>query len=123
LRLDPLLDKEDCVIDAAALYHYGADLVRVVDGDTVHLDIDAGFYMHRADQSYRLLRINAPELRYPEGKVSRQALGDYLAGKTLIVRTYKSDNFGRYLTELWADGVNVNDWMVINGNAAYKEYA
>jgi micrococcal nuclease len=104
------------------MYEYAAQLVRVVDGDTVRLDLDLGFYERRVDQPYRLLRINAPELNTVDGKVSKAALETFLAGKALMAHTQKSDSFGRFLTELYADNQNVSDWLVANGFAAYKVY-
>lgn len=104
------------------MYEYAAKLVRAVDGDTVILDLDLGFYSWRIGQSYRLLRIDAPELPTLEGVVSREALKAFLVGKTLLARTHKADSFGRFLVELTADGINVSDWMVSNKLARYREY-
>lgn len=104
------------------MYEYRAKLVRVKDGDTVVLDLDLGFYSWRLNQPYRLLRIDTPEMNTAEGKESRTALEDFLAGKVLAARTQKSDNFGRFLAELLADGENVSDWLVSNGYAKYKSY-
>lgn len=110
-------------MDAPALYGYAAKLVRVIDGDTVVLDLDLGFYQWRHGQSYRLLHINAPEMHVgglpnPAGGTARIALRDLIEpAKTLIVQTVKSDNFGRFLIDLWADGVHVNEWMVAGGFA------
>jgi endonuclease YncB( thermonuclease family) len=123
------------------MYEYAATLAKtplhptgVVDGDTVHLDLDLGFYEHRVDQPYRLLRINAPEMKIvdpttgkktldnPLGEAAKVALETYLVGKSLMAHTQKSDSFGRFLTELYADNTNVSDWMVTNGHAVYKTY-
>lgn len=109
------------------LYTYAAKLLRVVDGDTVRLDLDLGFSEWRHDQSYRLLRVNAPEMGTVEGGAAKIALDGFLAGKTLIAHTEKSDHFGRFLADLTAvdaAGVeaNVSDWLVANGFAVYKSY-
>ena len=109
------------------LFTYGAKLIRVVDGDTIHLDLDLGFYQWRRDQSYRLLRINAPEMSTIEGQTAKVALEGFLMGKSLVAHTEKSDHFGRFLADITATdaaGVetNVNDYMVTNGFAVYKTY-
>src|SRR6267378_104525 len=104
------------------MFDYNASLVKVIDGDTVHLDLDLGFFEWRKDQSYRLLRINAPEMSTVEGGAAKIALEGYLQGKKLQAHTEKSDHFGRYLVELTADGQSVSDWLVTNGFAAYKTY-
>ena len=104
------------------MYSYRAKLIRVIDADTVRLRLDLGFYLTREEQSYRLLRINAPELNTIEGKAAKLALEVYVTGKVLVAQTQKSDSFGRYLTELYADGQNVSDWLVANDYAVYQTY-
>lgn len=95
----------------------------MIDGDTVVLTVDCGFDIYRHAQPYRLLRINAPEMRYKAGKKSKEALIQFLADKqSLVVQTHKTDVYGRFLAELITDGTNVSDWMVENGHARYKEY-
>jgi micrococcal nuclease len=104
------------------MYEYAATLMRVVDGDTVRLDLDLGFYERRVDQPYRLLRINAPEMNTDEGKAAKIWLEAFLVGKSLMAHTQKSDSFGRFLTELYADNQNVSDALVSAGQAIYKTY-
>lgn len=104
------------------MYTYRAILVRVVDADTVYLDVDLGFRIYRGNESYRLGRIDAPELSTEEGKTAKAALASFLLDKVLLVTTAKADKYGRYLIELFADGLNVNDWLVTNGYAIYRTY-
>ena len=99
------------------MYSYVATLTRVIDGDTVVLDLDLGFYLWRRNTSYRLARINAPELSTAEGVTARTALVAYLAGKKLTATTTKPDKYGRSLVDLYADTQDVNDWMLTNGYA------
>lgn len=110
------------------MFEYGAKLVRVVDGDTLVLDLDLGFYQSRVGQPYRLLRINAPELNTPEGKAAKMGLEGFLwtpgglAPKVLVAQTQRSDHFGRFLAEVLADGKNVSDYLVTAGFARYQTY-
>ena len=105
------------------MYQYAARLVRVVDADTVVLDLDLGFYQWRLNRSYRLARINAPELNTPEGVAARSALVEHLATVTAcLVSTSKADSFDRWIVELYADGANTSDWLVANGHAVYHTY-
>lgn len=104
------------------MYQYSAKLVRVIDGDTVVLDLDLGFKLWRSGESYRLGRIDAPEMNTAGGPVAKRALEDMLSGKSLSAVTSKADKFGRWLVELYADNVNVNDWLVANGQAVYRSY-
>lgn len=53
------------------MWEYRAQLVEVIDGDTVRLLADTGFYArHQID--LRLLDVNAPELRDPGGQESSE---------------------------------------------------
>ena len=95
----------------------------MVDADTLVLDLDLGFYQHRLNRSYRLARINAPELNTPEGIAARGALVERLTGvATFMVATQKADSFDRWIVELYADSVNISDWLVSNGHAVYHTY-
>jgi len=104
------------------MYEYPARLIRCVDADTVVLDLDLGFYQWRLGQPYRLLRINAPELSTAAGKTAKVALETFLSGKSLLGQTQKSDSFGRFLIELFANGENTSDWLVANKYATYQVY-
>jgi micrococcal nuclease len=95
---------------------FAVELVRVIDGDTVILDIDLGFHTWRRGERYRLARINAPELSTPEGPPARDHLISLL-GTPLHATTFKADNYGRYLVELSVEGRNLNDMMVTDGFA------
>jgi micrococcal nuclease len=105
------------------MYQYVARLVRVIDADTVVLDLDLGFYQWRLNRSYRLARINAPEMNTPEGIAARAALIEHLATATaFLVSTSKADSFDRWIVELYTDGANTSDWLVISGFADYYVY-
>ena len=43
-----------------AIYEYRAKCIRVIDGDTVHLEVDLGFRMS-CHHHFRLLGIDTPE--------------------------------------------------------------
>ncbi len=82
-------------------YTYKAELERVVDGDTLHVKIDLGFGIkHR--EILRLAKINAPEMKTPEGKKSSDALKKILKDvKLLVVKTNKTDIYGRYVADVF----------------------
>lgn len=105
------------------MYSYAAKLVRVIDGDTVVLDLDLGFRLWRFGESYRLGRIDTPEMNTDEGKQSKAWLENALIrAASLSVVTSKADKYGRWLIELFADGVCVNDQLVTAGRAQYRSY-
>lgn len=104
------------------LYTYRAQVISVYDGDTLTVDIDLGFSVVMRQQTVRLSRINAPELRGSTadlGFKSRNALRDKVLDKTIILKTIKDsrEKYGRWLGEVWVDGICVNDWLIENGFA------
>lgn len=113
------------------LYHYRAHVVSVYDGDTCTVNVDLGFHTWVHEEKLRLARINAPELvgaDKPAGLASRDFLRSLIDGKEVSIQTLKDkqEKYGRYLAEIFVQQgepwVNVNDLMVQNGHAVYKEY-
>ena len=114
------------------LYHYRAVVTSVYDGDTCTVDIDLGLSTWVRGEKLRLYRINALELRgveRPEGLKSRDFLRSLIGGKKIIIQTVKDKKgkFGRYLADIWLEGddgemLNVNDQLVAEGFAVYKDY-
>jgi len=114
------------------LFQYKAFVTAVYDGDTCTVDIDLGLHLWVRNEKIRLCRINAPELRGKEraaGILSRDFLRELILNKEIILHTVKDarEKYGRYLGEIWivtAKGktINVNDELVKNGFAVYKEY-
>jgi micrococcal nuclease len=91
------------------IYIYKAELVRVVDGDTVDLIIDLGFDTSRRER-FRLYGIDAPELRTAAGKEAKAWLEDALMPlEAIYVQTIqhktkaKRDKYGRFLAVLYSD--------------------
>jgi len=54
-------------VDTRRMYEYNAQLVRVVDGDTVDISVDLGFHISQQIR-VRLNGINSPETSTPAGK-------------------------------------------------------
>lgn len=114
------------------LYNYRAKVVSVYDGDTIRVDIDLGLktWIHR--ETLRLSRINAPEVRgveRPEGIAARDFLREKILNEDIIIETLKDEKgkYGRYLAEIWLkeqteEYININDLLVEEGHAVYKEY-
>ncbi len=104
------------------MYEYKCQLVRVVDGDTVRLDIDLGFGVWMKNKPCRLMRIDAPPAGTAEGDAATTGLTNVLAGKKhLTCMTQRSDIYGRYLVELYGDDENISDWLVENKLAVYVQ--
>lgn len=103
------------------MHDYEAQVVRVIDGDTVVLDVDLGFNVWVREQSFRLLGINAREKSEAGGKQAKAHLESLLPPRTpLILTSVKPDKFGgRYDARLaLLDGRDVAEGLVQDGWAA-----
>jgi len=113
------------------MYEYKCKVLRVVDGDTVDIDIDLGFgiWMHR--ERVRIMGIDTPESRTRDkvektfGLASKARLKDMLPiGSTQILKTEidrsgedKKGKFGRILGDFLIDGRRVTEILVEEGHA------
>lgn len=117
---------------------FPARCVNIVDGDTVDVVLDVGFHATRTER-LRLLGCNAPEMHAPDPAVraAAQAAKDYTTQTItgwqtdpvgvqpewpLVVQTWKSDVFGRYLAHVWPAGAADGDpdlsaLLIANGHA------
>jgi micrococcal nuclease len=91
------------------IYIYKAELIRVVDGDTVELMIDQGFSQF-TKQTMRLYGIDAPEMNTLAGKAAKAWLWEALQPlEPIYVQTIqlstkaKRDKYGRFLAVLFDD--------------------
>jgi micrococcal nuclease len=105
------------------MYTYSAKVVRVVDGDTVDLNIDLGFHI-TVTKRIRLSLINAPETSTDLGKRSKEFLSKTLPeGTTVTIKTQldKDDKYGRLLGEIFTpDQISsINKLMIDSGYAEY----
>ena len=102
------------------MYEYKCIVVKVVDGDTVDVDIDLGFGVWMKNQRIRMYGIDAPESRTSNknekmyGIAAKKFLIGMLDDKELILKTHKDakGKYGRILGEIICDGVNINEVMV-----------
>lgn len=87
------------------MYTYRAKVKRVIDGDSVVIDIDLGFDTWIKDQNVRLYGIDTPEVRTKDplekkhGKLAKQFVEQVLPeGSDVRITTVKDDDkFGRVL--------------------------
>jgi micrococcal nuclease len=91
------------------IYIYKAELIRVIDGDTVELMIDQGF-SNFTKQTMRLYGIDAPEMNTLAGKAAKAWLWEALQPlEAIYVQTIqletkaKRDKYGRFLAVLFDD--------------------
>ena len=91
------------------MYEYRATLLKIVDGDTVDVDIDLGFGVVLSNQRIRLYGIDTPESRTRDleekkcGKLAAKYIEDHIKVSstfTLRSRLDKKGKYGRILGEL-----------------------
>lgn len=107
------------------MYNYKAVVTRVVDGDTVIVDIDLGFGVWLKEQSVRLAKINTPEIKGSTrvaGIAAKDFLSKLILNKWVQIRTEKGqEKYGRWLATilLEEDGnlIEINSRMVTEGFA------
>jgi micrococcal nuclease len=115
------------------MYQYKCKIIKVLDGDTVDIDLDLGFKIILANQRVRLAGVDTPESRTTiaeekvRGLLSKKKLAEKLPiGSWQIIETQKPDSnddkFGRILgVFILEDGTRVNDWLIQNNYAVpYK---
>ncbi len=107
------------------MFRYAASVVRIVDGDTLYLDIDLGFFI-RMTISMRLNGINTPETRgatRTAGLKSKAFVESVLPpGALVIVQTYKAEKYGRYLADIWyKPGAKSRDEIEAGGRLLNQE--
>jgi len=83
------------------VYIYAAALRRVIDADTLLLDVDLGFRVSAAI-TVRLVDVDAPERNTPEGKAASAFVTDLLVSRGLLVRSYRGQqSFARWVCAVW----------------------
>lgn len=111
------------------MYSYEAIVNRVVDGDTVDLDIDLGFKVYLHDVRCRLIGVDTPETRGKKkckaGLEAKEIVTQELLNQKIRIRSYKddtvdvdSDSFGRWLVRVYlTDGTDYNQSLIDRGFA------
>ena len=110
------------------MFDYRCKLLRVVDGDTIDVNLDLGFNVwHKA--RVRMLGIDTPEKRTRNkqekilGLASTARLKELLKGSKIEIECSKEKGkFGRVLGIVWAtdkagNRVNCNDQLCAEGHA------
>ena len=105
------------------MYEYRCKILKVVDGDTVDVDIDLGFGVVLSDERVRIMGIDTPESRTSDkvekvfGIAAKNALKAML-GKTSILKTQinrdgedMKGKFGRILGDFDVYYAPQDRWM------------
>ena len=110
------------------MFEYNCTIVKVIDGDTVDVDIDLGFGVWLKKQRIRLYGIDTPESRTRDleekkyGLVAKAFVLAHLplgSTRTLTTVQDKTGKYGRILGKFKAYDsdldawVNMNQWMIV----------
>jgi micrococcal nuclease len=109
------------------LYNYKACVNRVVDGDTIDVDIDLGFNIWLYNERVRLSGIDTPPTRSRD--LEEKAAG--LLAADVLSRLLPEDvdiiinvdllqprgKYGRIVGTIYKDGNNINHYMIDNNYA------
>jgi micrococcal nuclease len=112
------------------MFEYAAIVKRVVDGDTIILDIDLGFDIWLKNQSVRFYGIDAPEQRTKDllekkcGQLATKVVEQFCPeGSVIKISTHLNEKgkFGRILGRIYAqtDGI----WFCVNNYLVDNRYA
>jgi endonuclease YncB( thermonuclease family) len=109
----------------ADLFTYPAEVLKVVDGDTLWVRI-----FLRPDQwlkqKIRLRDLDCPELDTAEGRAAKSFTADLVArAKAVTICTTKPDKYDRYLADVFLEGdgepVFLNNALLAAGHATVKK--
>ena len=103
------------------MYEYKCKVTRVVDGDTVDIDIDLGFGVWLHKERVRIYGIDTPESRTRDkeekvfGLLAKDFVKQFVKGSSVILRTQKYDakgKFGRILGDIIVDDKSLSETMI-----------
>ena len=110
------------------MYEYRCKVNKIVDGDTVDIDIDLGFGVWLKDERVRIMGIDTPESRTSDkvekvfGLAAKHRLEELL-GETSVLKTQVSKDgedmkgkFGRILGDFEVGDKRVTDIMIEEGH-------
>ena len=104
------------------MYEYKCNIVKVIDGDTVDVDIDLGFGMWMLDERVRIMGIDTPESRTRDLEEKKFGLAAKkrligLLGKSAVLATQVNKNgedmkgkFGRILGDFNVYDPTTDSW-------------
>jgi micrococcal nuclease len=112
------------------MYTYKCKVTKVIDGDTIDVDIQLGFKVILYKQRIRLHGIDTPESRTRDleeksrGLLAKEFMKELApVGSTITLKSLDKGKFGRILGQIWrnvdswTEDPSINDLMIINYHA------
>lgn len=91
-------------------------VTKVIDGDTIDVDLESGLIR------VRLHAIDTPERGQP-GREATEALSALVAGKEVELEPFEQDSYDRLVARVYVGGHDVNATLIEEGHAwAFRQY-
>jgi micrococcal nuclease len=118
-RLLPVIVVLGLVLPAAAQSVLEGPVIRIVDGDTIHVRVDGRV------EKVRYIGVNTPEVHHPRkgeepgGRAAAAVNRDLVNGRRvrLELDAQSRDRYGRLLAYVWVDDTMINAELVRRGFA------
>ena len=103
------------------MYEYRCKITRIVDGDTMDIDIDLGFGVWLHKERVRIYGIDTPESRTRDkvekqyGLMAKEFVKQFVKGNRIILSTKEYDakgKFGRILGDIIVDRKSLSETMI-----------
>ena len=85
-------------------YVFNATVLKIIDGDTIDVDVDLGWNISVVNQRIRLFGVDCPESRTRDleekkyGLLAKEFVQEFLPiGSQVLLRTHEKGKYGRYL--------------------------
>ena len=79
------------------MYEYRATIIKIIDGDTVDVDIDLGFNVVLKDERVRIAGIDTPESRTRDLEEKKKGLAAKARNKELLESVSSKSGFFRIM--------------------------
>ena len=106
-----------CIV-CPSVFALSGKVVSIHDGDTIAV------LQGKQQVKVRLYGIDAPELKQPYGKKSKQFLANLIAGEVVEVEENGKDRYKRTIGTVYLGNTDINAQMIENGYAwAYRKFS
>jgi len=110
------------------MYEYKAIVDRVLDGDTYDMTIDLGFKIY-VKQRIRINAVDCPETWKPVNEAEKEhglqatkAVKDLIEKKEVRINTYKVDQWGRYVCDIYVGDISLAGFLIVNNLTRREVY-
>ena len=105
----------------AEAVEFKAEVLRVIDGDSIIVKNEDGKY------PIRIKYVDSPEIQQKHGKKSKDFLSKLILGKPVFISSPYKDRYSRYISDVYIYddeiAIYINAKLIKSGNAwVYKSY-